>query len=377
MGKSAAKWYAVRKPAPSRVFQTWNECKNVVHGTSGAVYKSFPTKEDALSWANHDGSSAATAVKPKHYYAVAVGEHPGIYTDWAEAQPLICGFLGAKYKKFSFLDDAQDFMRQFGHEDAVITIHKPITAKDLPPANNGVRPESNKAILSLPLRSKPLAVKPEDNGEDTWKTIPLASQSYFLRDPAFEPDETTTFTEEFHRFASSQGIEPNTDAYREEHARAVDHELKFLYLQPSKDKPDDGEDASVQSDADNQWQPEEIGQETDRTKKKQKLMIYQGMCRDVGLLPADTMDDCLEDLKTKVLVNIVDYIDSRRTGQPVKVWTPDQFAAFKAYSFRTKKIIHLETAKAGDGCLAALLRKFRNGSRSEESRGRKRKRSEL
>ena len=50
-----AKFYAVQKgfggPA---VYGTWNECKEHVDGYSGAVYKSFPTEDEARAFAFGD-----------------------------------------------------------------------------------------------------------------------------------------------------------------------------------------------------------------------------------------------------------------------------------------------------------------------------------
>lgn len=48
----AKKYYAVRKGRKIGVFETWDECKNSVSGFSGAEYKSFPKKEDAIAFVN-------------------------------------------------------------------------------------------------------------------------------------------------------------------------------------------------------------------------------------------------------------------------------------------------------------------------------------
>ncbi len=44
----AKKYYAVRKGRTSGIYETWDQCKQQVDGFSGAEYKSFPTKEEAL-----------------------------------------------------------------------------------------------------------------------------------------------------------------------------------------------------------------------------------------------------------------------------------------------------------------------------------------
>ena len=47
---------------------------------------------------------------PKKYYAVRVGRHPGIYITWPEAQKEVSGFVGAVYKSFPSLAEAQEYM---------------------------------------------------------------------------------------------------------------------------------------------------------------------------------------------------------------------------------------------------------------------------
>lgn len=43
----ATKYYAVKKGLSTGVFFTWDECKKMVDGYPGAIYKSFPTFEEA------------------------------------------------------------------------------------------------------------------------------------------------------------------------------------------------------------------------------------------------------------------------------------------------------------------------------------------
>lgn len=46
----AEKYYAVKSGRKTGIFRTWEECKANVHGYSGAEYKSFPTREEALDY---------------------------------------------------------------------------------------------------------------------------------------------------------------------------------------------------------------------------------------------------------------------------------------------------------------------------------------
>lgn len=46
----ATKFYAVKVGVTPGVYNTWDECKAMTHGYSGAVYKSFPTYEEAIAF---------------------------------------------------------------------------------------------------------------------------------------------------------------------------------------------------------------------------------------------------------------------------------------------------------------------------------------
>ena len=50
----AKKYYAVRKGRKTGVFETWNECKAAVSGFSGAAYKSFTNREEAMDFVTAD-----------------------------------------------------------------------------------------------------------------------------------------------------------------------------------------------------------------------------------------------------------------------------------------------------------------------------------
>lgn len=47
----------------------------------------------------------------KRFYAVAVGEEPGIYTSWERAKRHVNGYPGAIYKGFSNKHDAERFLK--------------------------------------------------------------------------------------------------------------------------------------------------------------------------------------------------------------------------------------------------------------------------
>ncbi len=48
--KMGKKFYAVRKGKTPGVYETWADCQNQINGFSGAVYKGFATKEEAIAF---------------------------------------------------------------------------------------------------------------------------------------------------------------------------------------------------------------------------------------------------------------------------------------------------------------------------------------
>lgn len=65
----AVKYYAVKVGKTPGVYMKWEECKAMVHGFPGAVYKSFPTREEAERFVQADagrkqaGRTASGAVR--------------------------------------------------------------------------------------------------------------------------------------------------------------------------------------------------------------------------------------------------------------------------------------------------------------------------
>ncbi len=53
----AKKYYAVRNGRKTGVFETWNECKAAVSGFSGAAYKSFTNREEAMDFVTADSKA--------------------------------------------------------------------------------------------------------------------------------------------------------------------------------------------------------------------------------------------------------------------------------------------------------------------------------
>lgn len=113
LDKRAPKYYAVRTGYHPGVYLTWPECELQVNGYKGAQYKSFLTRPEAEAFVagqNPGGNSDQT----EKYYAVAIGNKPGVYTDWPEAQRAYAGVKGPKYRKFLSRAAAEEYVLTFG-----------------------------------------------------------------------------------------------------------------------------------------------------------------------------------------------------------------------------------------------------------------------
>jgi ribonuclease HI len=72
----ASKYYAVRTGRTPGVYRTWDECKKMVHGFPGAVYKSFATREEAemfVDAAAQTTSGHGTGTAPQASFAFVDG----------------------------------------------------------------------------------------------------------------------------------------------------------------------------------------------------------------------------------------------------------------------------------------------------------------
>ncbi|KIM27370.1 hypothetical protein M408DRAFT_330076 [Serendipita vermifera MAFF 305830] len=154
--------------------------------------------------------------------------------------------------------------------------------------------------------------------------------SYWSKFPDFDHNESALVETEFERLAQEQGwIEDNTKKkkskrYRKEWGECLESEFTQHYGDSSR------------------------------------LEGWQALCSEVGIEDVpQSIKGCKKVLKTQVWVNIVDFVNCRRTGEPILCH--ESLQALRKYIRKTKKTFPLETAKA-DGFLAGLL--ITVGSRS-------------
>lgn len=119
------KFYAVKTGHKPGIYLVWADCQAQIAGFKGSQFKSFLTREDAAAYiAGKTPPSEANAPKaqPDKFYAVARGNPPGIYTDWANASQAVTGTKLPKYRKFGTRAEAEQFIRQYGDAETVLRL---------------------------------------------------------------------------------------------------------------------------------------------------------------------------------------------------------------------------------------------------------------
>lgn len=141
------RYYAVRSGRTPGIYTTWLETRQQIDGFAGAACKypfalpspfppssftwklaklpvtftdkAFPTREEASLFV--EGKNPNPDSTPDRFYAVAVGNRPGIYTFWPDAQAAYTGVKAPKYKKFETREAAEEWMQGFAHQYTSIT----------------------------------------------------------------------------------------------------------------------------------------------------------------------------------------------------------------------------------------------------------------
>lgn len=164
----------------------------------------------------------------------------------------------------------------------------------------------------------------------------------FIKLPNFTPDPTASFKDEFERLASSQQM--SQDVKRKAKTLSLHDQIVQYFL------PD-----GVRYDPDADDDDDEIYLNDDEA-----LQIYQAMCRLAHKPVHSTMNPCLIELKKRPYVNIMDFVDTYRTGQPVRTF--ENWHRFKKYTF-DGRTIDIESARENE-FLAPLLQSLRNPSQT-------------
>lgn len=163
---------------------------------------------------------------------------------------------------------------------------------------------------------------------------------YLVSFAGFTPNPNACIEEEFKRLAKHRRWRPGSDKYKEERGKCLLSEF----------------DVHVGS-----------------TLAEGRLSSWRSLCIEVGIYqPPETIKECkkvyganskllqspthdLHQVLSKVFVNLVDLIDSRRRG--TKVSTFRNVNALREYTIRTHKTFPKQKAKQ-DGVLKILLREI-------------------
>lgn len=95
----AAKFYAVRNGIQRGIYRTWDECKAMTHGVSGAEYKSFSTLAEAEAYIGRKTENSASGEKMPQSFSFVDGSFnaaTGVYgyggfVQYGEKREIISG----------------------------------------------------------------------------------------------------------------------------------------------------------------------------------------------------------------------------------------------------------------------------------------------
>ncbi|KAH6637170.1 hypothetical protein F5144DRAFT_592115 [Chaetomium tenue] len=194
------------------------------------------------------------------------------------------------------------------------------------------------------------AYSPTSTTDEGDEGAPPPSQSHFSKYKHFTPNDAASFDDEFGRLASSQNWAPGSQQYTKQRTITMREELELHFFSPPEQLGDFNDEEE---------------QEQELTAEEIRLRGYQALCQEVGIDPSDLVAVCKKQLKN-TLVNIVDLIDTRRTGKPVKIW--GSFEEFRAYTMLSEHRINLQEAKRPPGYVASLLQRL-SPARSRPKQG--------
>ncbi len=102
------------------------------------------------------------------FYAVKNGYHIGIYNSWADCEKEVRGFSGAKYKSFSRLEDAKEYLGEDALNSHSYALFAPL-APDAPPS---APPDTSAPVSQAAPLAPPSA--PPDTSAPVSQDVPAA-----------------------------------------------------------------------------------------------------------------------------------------------------------------------------------------------------------
>lgn len=145
----------------------------------------------------------------------------------------------------------------------------------------------------------------------------MSSDGFFSQYPEFDHDPTAPLVAEFQRLSLQRGWKAGGKKYRQSRQKCFAQEFEHHY-----------------------------GHASD------KLAGWQALCADLYVSPTPSSIKQCKKALSRISVNLVDLVDSHRTGEKVKLFPSKN--ALRNYSINHNKIFSKRQAKA-DGYVCALL----------------------
>ncbi|KAF1845572.1 uncharacterized protein K460DRAFT_405826 [Cucurbitaria berberidis CBS 394.84] len=344
--KPKPNFYAIHLPCSyAGVYEDWSEVKPRIEGRGRAEYKGFQTRHEAVffSETGYQGQKAlrssgrpgpsrtpSQTLPPARMQAST--PYPTTSMNKPNEQPNY-NTEETNGERFADVEHESAFRKYY----AVANGRKPglyVTWDGEGGAKEQVTRFSNAKFKGFENREAAIHYMCK-NGflQDEIKSFGMAFKALVN----FTPRPTAPFEDEFRRYAASQDLygpemrKAKIDAIRDDLIR------HFLPNGITVDQEDEEEGIILTED--------------------QTLKIYQGMCRLAGKhIPGD-IDECLWELKSQPFVNIMDFVNTFRTGERVRTFNSwDDFVNYTVNGHR----IDVQYAKDNE-FLAPLLQDLRKG----------------
>ena len=123
----AKKYYAVKAGRKTGVFESWDECKSAVSGFSGAAYKSFTNREDAIDFVNGSAKSQKAQnreEKQSEAFAYVDGSYDDTTKSYSYGMVMMHGVDELHFFKKFEKDDMSDMRNVAGEIEGSIAAMK-------------------------------------------------------------------------------------------------------------------------------------------------------------------------------------------------------------------------------------------------------------
>ncbi|KAH7391715.1 hypothetical protein BKA66DRAFT_607275 [Pyrenochaeta sp. MPI-SDFR-AT-0127] len=351
--KSPSSYYAIHLPAHHRgVYNTWQDAHPRVQKQGRAEFKKFRTHAEAIHFSQHGHESQRRVASseeagpsrgplkvllqaPKRSHTVTSSSRISIKMECEDV---------AEYRLNEVENGEWENGEDIDLEDGLARFYA--IAKGRKPGIYEFWDEDGGAKEQVHRFSDPIYQKFDDRSAAVdymnRHGIPLPEIRYFRKtfkqQLNFVPQPTASFNDEFKRFASTQEWE-SKDHLRKAKIDAIRDELIHHCLPGGITIDQEDEEEGI------------------ILTEGQTLQIYQEMCRLAGKPVHNDIDSCILELKRRPFVNILDFIDTFRTGE--RVHTFNDWDKFVKYTF-DGRIIDVKYAKENE-FLAPLLQNLRKG----------------